>query len=152
MKCQHVVLMPDRNLFCGMNLVAENKSVYMKGPDQPIGPNAMGTGKCRCVPTKKTNKAALARRLENSVSPAEAIRTPSTCIIDGMGLAQRMNGNNKTIAQLAESVMSMVLYVDGQCGRVDVVFDVYRQPSIIYSERLNRGASTTLQYKCLAAG
>ena len=101
---------------------------------------------------QKTNTAALARRLENSVSPAEAIRTPSTCIIDGMGLAQRMNGNNKTIAQLAEPVMSMVLYVDGQCGRVDVVFDVYRQPSIIYSERLNRGASTPLQYKCLAAG
>ena len=47
-----------------------------------------------------------------------------------------MNGNNNIFAQLAESVLSMV-----QSGRVDVVFDAYRQPSIQYSERLNRGAT-----------
>ena len=58
-----------------------------------------------------------------------------------MGLVQRMNGNNKIFAQLAESVLSMVMYVGVQNGRVDVVFDAYRQPSIKYSERLNRGAS-----------
>ena len=43
----------------------------------------------------------------------------------------------------------MVLYVGVQSAKVGVVFDAYRQPSIKYSERLNRGASTTLQYKCL---
>ena len=65
-------------------------------------------------------------------------------------MVQRMNGNNSKCAQLAEYVLSMVLYVDGQSGRVDVVFDVYhQQPSIKYSERLNR-ASTALQYKCIA--
>ena len=101
---------------------------------------------------RKTNKAALARELEKNVSPAEAIPTPSTCIIDGMGLVQRMNGNNKTFAQLAESVLAMVLYVGGHSGMVDVVFDVYRQPSIKDSERLNRYASTTVQYTCLARG
>ena len=47
-------------------------------------------------PLRKTNKAALAKELEKNVSPAEAIQTISTCIIDGMGLVQRMNGNNKT--------------------------------------------------------
>ena len=52
---------------------------------------------------RKTNKAALARELERNVSPAEDIPDPSTCIIDGMSLVQRMNGNNKTFAQLAES-------------------------------------------------
>ena len=62
-----------------------------------------------------------------------------------------MNGNNKKVAQLAEYVLSMVLYVGGQSGRVDAVFDVYRQqPSIKDYERLNRVASTALQYKCLA--
>ena len=111
----------------------------------------MGTGKCRWF-LRKTNKAALARELEKNVSPAEAIPTPSTCIIDGMGQVQRMNGNNKTFAQLAESVLAMVLCVGGQSGRVDVVFDVYRQPSINDSERLNRCASTTVQYTCLARG
>ena len=110
----------------------------------------MGTGKCRWS-LRKTYKAALDRELEKNVSHAEVIPTPSTYngIIDGMGLVQRMNSNNK-VAQLAESVLSMVLYVGGQSGRVDVVFDVYRQQlSIKDSERLNRGASTALQYKCL---
>ena len=70
-----------------------------------------------------------------------------------MGLVQRMNGNNKTFAQLAESVLFMVPYVGVQSGRVDVVFDIYRQqPSIKDSERLNRGASITLQYNCLQGG
>ena len=60
-----------------------------------------------------------------------------------------MNGSNKTFEQLAESVLSMVQYVGVQSGRVDVVFDAYRQPSINDSERLNRGAITTIQHKCL---
>ena len=42
--------------------------------------------------------------------------------------------NGKTFAQLVESVLSMVLYVGGQSVRVDVVFDVCRQPSINNSE------------------
>ena len=86
---------------------------------------------------EKQTKPHLPRRLRKHVyQVAEAIRTPSTCIIDCMGLVQRMNGNNNIFAQLAESVLSMV-----QIGRVDVVFDAYRQPSIKYSERLNRCAT-----------
>ena len=65
---------------------------------------------------RKTNKAAFAMELENNVSPAEAIRPPSMCIIDVTGLVQRMNGNNKTFTQLAESVLSMVLCVSGRVG------------------------------------
>ena len=67
-------------------------------------------------------------------------------------MAQKLNGNNKTFAQVAESVLSTVLYVGGQSGRVDIAFDVCRQLSVKYSESLNRGASITLQYKCLAGG
>ena len=77
-------------------------------------------------PYEKQTKPHLPRSLRKNVSPAEAIRTPSTCIIDGMGLY----GNNKTFAQLAEFVLSMTLYVGVPSGRVDVVFDAYRQPSI----------------------
>ena len=147
MKGHNVVLKADRNLFSQMILVAESSSVNMKNVlAHPLGPlpwalaNADGS-------LRKTNKAALARELEKNVSHAEAIRTPSTCIIDGMRLVQRMNGNYKTSAQLAESVLSMVLYVGVQSGRVDVVFDAYRQPSIKDSERLNRDACTNFQYK-----
>ena len=108
-KGQNVVLKADRNLFSQMILVAESRSVNMKDViAHPLGPLpwalAHSDGSLR-----KTNKAALARELEKNVSPAEAIPTPSTCIIDGMGLVQRMNGNNKTFAQLAESVLAMVL-------------------------------------------
>ena len=60
-------------------------------------------------PYEKQTKPHLPRSLRTNLSPVEAIRTPSTCITDGMGLVQRMNGNNKTFAQLAESVLSMVL-------------------------------------------
>ena len=63
-----------------------------------------------------------------------------------MDLVQRRNGNNNTFAQLAESVFSMVLDVGVQSGRVDVVFEAYRQTSIKDFERLTQGASTTLQY------
>ena len=116
-KGQNVVMKADRNLFRQMILVAESRSVNLKDVlVHPLGPlpwalaNADGS-------LRKTNKAALARELEKNVSPAEAIPTPSTCIIDGMGLVQRMNDNNKTFAQLAESVLAMVLlWVDRVVG------------------------------------
>ena len=130
-----MVLKADRNIFSQMILVPESRSVNMKDVlAQSLGPlpwalaNADGS-------LRKTNKAVLATEREKHVSPAESIRTPSTYIIDGMGLVQRMNGNNKTCAQLAESILSMVLYVGAQSGRVDVVFDAYRQPSIKDSEK-----------------
>ena len=95
-------------------------------------------------PYEKQAKPHLPRSLRKNVFPAEAIRTPSTCIIDWMGLVQWMNGNNTTFAQLVESVLPMPLYVDVQSSMADVVFDAYRQPSIKYSERLNRGACTSV--------
>ena len=63
-----------------------------------------------------------------------------------------MNGNNITFTPLAESVLYMLLYVGVHNGRVDGVFDAYRQPPVKYSEILHRGASTTIQYKSLARG
>ena len=151
-KCQNSVLKAGKNLFSQMILVAEIRSVNMKDVvSRPLGPfswalaNADGS-------LRKTNRTALSRELAKNVSPTEAILIQSTRIIDGMGMVQRLNGNNKTFAQVAESVLSMVLYVGGQSGRVDVVFDVFRQLSVKDSESLSRGASTTLQYKCLAGG
>ena len=61
-----------------------------------------------------TNNAALARELERNVSPAEDIPDPSTCIIDGMSLVQKMNANNKMFVHLAESIMSLTLHDGSQ--------------------------------------
>ena len=86
---------------------------------------------------RKTNKAALARELEKLASPAEAIPEPSATLIDGMSLVQKMNGNNKTFSQLAESVLAQVMHEGGQSKRIDVIFDIYRgiHPSKIWKEQ-----------------
>lgn len=150
-KAQEVVLKADRNLFSHMILVAESRKVNMKDVlAHPLGPlpwalsNADGS-------LRKTNKVALARELEKNVSPAEDIPAPSTTIIDGMNLVQKLNDNNKTFAQVAELAFTQVLH-EGASERIGVVFDVYRQTSIKDAERLNRGADTTIQYKNLAGG
>ena len=85
---------------------------------------------------RKMNKAALARELEKSVAPAEVIPKPSTTIIDEMSLVQKMKGNNKTIAQLAESTLAKVLHEGGDSEWIDVVFDVYKDMSM--SQRWKR--------------
>ena len=69
-----------------------------------------------------------------------------------MSLVQKMNGNNKTFGQVAESLFTQVLHEGAQSERIDVVFDVYRHTSIKDAERLNRGADTTVQYKNLVGG
>ena len=84
---------------------------------------------------RKMNKAALARELEKSVAPAEVIPKPSTTIIDGLSLVQKMKGNDKTIAQLAESTLAK--HEGGDSEWINVVFDVYKDMSIKHSERAN---------------
>ena len=59
---------------------------------------------------RKTNKASLRKGLIQNVSVAEAIPKASACIIDGMNLVQRMNGENQTFAQLAAHSMSLALH------------------------------------------
>ena len=158
-----MALKVDRNLFSQMILVAESRSVNMNDVladpldplrwdmkddlAHPLGPLPWALANSD-DPYQKQTKPHLPRSLRKNVSPGEAILTSSTGIIGGMGMVQRMNGNNKSFAQLAESIVSMVLYVGVQSGRVDV-FDAYHQPSIKDYERLNRGAITTIQYKCL---
>ena len=57
---------------------------------------------------------------------------------------QKMNGNNNTFAQLAESVVSLVLHEGSQSHSIDVVFDVYRETSMKNAERC--------KYKNIAGG
>lgn len=146
-KDKEVALIADRNLFGHMVLVAQSRELHMSDVlAHPLGPLpwalANGDGSLR-----KTNKAALARDLEKSVAPADVIPEPSTTIIDGMSLVQKMKGNDKTFAQLAESTLAKVLHEGGKSERIDVVFDVYKDMSIKNSERVNRGADAGIQFK-----
>jgi len=151
-QAKQVVLKADRNLFGHMILVAQSRDLNISDVlAHPLGPLpwalANGDGSLR-----KTNKAALARELEKNVSPAEVIPQPSATIIDGMSLVQKMKGNDQTFAQLAESVLLMVLHEGTQSQRIDVVFDVYKETSIKDAERCNRGASMAIQFKSIAPG
>ena len=61
---------------------------------------------------RKTNKAALAKELQKSVPFADVIPQPSACMIDAMALVQRLEGNHKTFAEVAESLLCLVLQRD----------------------------------------
>ena len=119
-------LMADRKLFGHMVLVDQSRDLHMSDVlVHPLGPvpwafaNSDGS---LCT----TNKTALARVLEKMVFPAEVIPEPSSTIIDGMRLIQRMTSIDKTFSQLAGSALSSILQVVTKSQRIDVVFDVYR--------------------------
>lgn len=57
-----------------------------------------------------------------------------------MAVVQRLKGEHKTFAQVAESLFSMVFHEGADSKRIDVVFDVYKKESIKNLERQNRGA------------
>ena len=151
-KSKQVVLKADRKLFGQMILVAESRYLCMsEAMAHPLGPLpwslANGDGSMR-----KTNKAALARELEKSASPAEVIPDPSVTVIDGMSIVQKMKGNDKTFSQVAESTLSHVLHEGAKSQRIDVIFDVYRDKSIKDGERDNRGADMSIQFRNIAPG
>ena len=88
-----------------MTLVAQSRKINMKEVlAHPLGPlprflaNSDGS-------LRKTNKTALAKDMEKRVLPAETIPTPSTTIIDGMSMIQKINGSNKTFSQLAKQLL-----------------------------------------------
>ena len=88
---------------------------------------------------RKTNKAALAMELEKQVLPAENIPMLSATIIDGMSLVQKMKGNDQTFSQLAELALIQILHEGARSERIDVVFDVYREDSIIKCRESEQG-------------
>ena len=63
-----------------------------------------------------------------------------------------MTGIDKTFSQLAESALSSILQVGTMSQRIDVVFDVYREISIMNTERANRGADMGIQFRNIAPG
>ena len=147
-----MVLKADRKLFGQMVLIAESRKLHMSDVlAHPCGPLpwALANGDGSLC---KTNKAALAKELEKNVSPAEEIEEPSATIIDGMSLVQKLQGNDQTFLQLAESALSHALHEGSKSHRIDVVFDVYRDMSIKNAERANRGSDTEIKFKNIAPG
>ena len=67
----------------------------------------------------------------------------------GFSLASK--GWPVNIAEIAESLLSMVLNEDTSSDRIDVVFDDYREGSIKGAERENRGEGPGSEFRNLQA-
>jgi len=53
---------------------------------------------------------------------------------------------------LSQHVLSLIIGESRDCGRVDMVFDVYREGSIKDAECVNRGSADSTQFKNIAPG
>ena len=149
---KEVILKADRTLFSQMIIIAESRKLEISDVlAHPLGPLpwslAATDGSLR-----KTNKAVLGKELEKNVPPAETIPGPCATIIDGMSIVQRMKGDHKTFAELADTILKMILNEHPQSSRVDVVFDVYREVSIKNAERKKRNTVPGTQFKNICAG
>ena len=150
---KEVILKADRILFSQMIIIAESRKLKMSDVlAHPLGPFpwllAATDGSLR----KTTNKAVLGKELEKNVPPAETIPGPCATIIDGMSIVQRMKGDHKTFAELADTILRMILNEHPQSSRVDVVFYVYREVSIKNAERKKRNTVPGTQFKNICAG
>ena len=149
---KEIILKSDRKLFGHMLLVASSRQLNMKDVLQhPLGPlpwalaNDDGS-------LKKTNKSALARKLEGNSSPAEIIPQPSACIIDGMSMLHKMRGDNITFEELSNQLLASVLRASEGHTRIDLIFDVYQPLSIKQTERTSRGSEQGIRFTNIAPG
>ena len=91
--------------------------------------------------TSLDKQSCTGQRTGKNVTPTETIPEPSAFIIYGENLVQKFRGGGKTFAQLADSVLSLVLIEDAQSSHTDVVFDVHWEISTKKAERCNRGST-----------
>ena len=129
MKGQTVVLKAPRNLFSQMILVAESRGCKHEGC--PLGPLPWALANADWS-LRKTNKAAFTRKLEKKRISCR--RYPKSINLYHWWDMFGTKGWTATTKHLhnCQSVLSIVMYVGGQSGRVDVVSDVYHhRPSKI---------------------
>ena len=100
---------------------------------------------------RKTNKVSLVKELQKNMTAADMI--PQTCarIIDGMATVQKIRGYHKTFADVADSLMYMVLNERTDSQRIDMVFDVYKDNSIKNPEREERGSENGHEFRNIKA-
>ena len=148
---QEVILKADRRLFAQMIVIPESRNLQMREVlSHPLGPLPWSLATPDGL-MRKTNKASLAKEHQRNVQAADSIPQPSVCVIDGMALVQRLKGDQKTFAAVAETLLCRVLNEGGSSDRIDVVFDDYREKSIKNAERENRGEGSGSEYRNIQA-
>ena len=144
---KEVVIKADRAVFAQMIIIAENRKLKMSDVlCHPLGPLpwalATADGSLR-----KNNKASFAKELQKNITPAEEIPQPCARILDGMAMIQKIAGDQKTFAEFADTLMSIVLNEGTNSERIDVVFDVYNENSIKNAERVRRGCGSGHEFR-----
>lgn len=151
-KSTEIILKADRNLFSQMILVAENRQLNLAEVlAYPLGPLPWALATADGA-LRKTSKAAVFHFIEKDFAPAEVIQGNNATVIDGMGLVQKLNGNDKTFSELAELALLYLLNESSTASRIDVVFDSYRAVSIKDLERSKRSKGQTLTFQNIAPG
>ena len=125
-----------------MIIIAENRKLKMDDVlFHPLGPLPWALTSIDGS-LRKTNKASLAKEILKDVPAADVIPQPSARIIDGMTMVQKIREDQKTFAEVADDILSMVLHEGTDSQRIDVVFNVYRDSSIKNVEREKRGSES----------
>ena len=129
----------DRNLFSRMTLAGQFRKIDLKTVfTYPLGAMPWSLADAFGL-IQKTNKAQLAKMLENNVPIAERYPNNASSIYDGMALLQRLKlTHGSTFRVVAENVFLTV--TSSNSNRIDVVFDVYRDVSIKNAERSKRSS------------
>ncbi|KAK3751112.1 hypothetical protein QZH41_016239, partial [Actinostola sp. cb2023] len=144
---KEIILKADRALFAQMIVIAETRELSMRSVlSHPLGPLPWALASADGS-LKKTNKSTLAKELQKNIPAVESIPEPSACIIDGMAMVQRLKGDHKSFAEVADALMAMFLREGATSNRIDVVFDVYRETSIKNMEREKRGSETGNEFR-----
>lgn len=146
---KEVIIKADRAIFAQMIIIAENRKLKISDVlCHPLGPLpwalATADGSLR-----KNNKASLAKELKKNITPADEIPQPCARVIDGMAMVQKIGGDQKTFAEVADTLMSIVLNEGTNSERIDVVFDVYRENSIKNAEREKRGSESGHEFRSI---
>ena len=59
---------------------------------------------------RKTNKALLAKEPQRNLTAADVILQPCAIVFNGMAMVHKVKGDQKTFAEMADSLMEMVLH------------------------------------------
>ena len=148
-KGRAIILKADRSLFGRIVVMAQARSLRMEDIlCHPLGPLPWALSTPEGL-LRKTNKASLATMLQRNVTTLEQLPENCASVVDGMGLVQRVKGDQATFGDIAATVLFMALNEGGNRNRIDVVFDTYRDNSIKDSERLLRGEESGHQLQAI---
>ena len=148
---KEVIIKVDRALFAQLIIIAENRELEMNDVlCHPLGPLPWALASAdRSL--RKTSKASLAKELQKNMTAADMIPQPNVRIIDGMAIVQRIRGDQKTFAEVPDSLMYMVLNEGTDSQRIDVVFNVYRDNPIKNPKKEKRGSENSHEFRNIKA-